>query len=159
VFQFYQFNDLSDQEIRLIIDDHLEGNRAMDRVPAYKFRIERVVDEAWVGDIDVRIGDTRHLIMYGGHIGYSVFENFRGHRYAAKACQLIKEVALFHGKDTLWITCNPENMASRKTCELVGAEYVNTVDVPAGTDLYNRGEYRKCRYQWEIRDSSVDIKI
>ena len=124
----------------------------MDRVPAYKFRMIRCRDLTWIGDIDVRIGNTRHLILYGGHIGYSVHESYQGHCYAAKACRIIKDVALEHGMTELWITCNPENIASRKTCEKLGAVFVNIVDVPAGTELFNRGDYRKCRYLWKIAD-------
>ncbi|WP_428239947.1 GNAT family N-acetyltransferase [Gynuella sp.] len=152
MFQFKKFPLLTDGELKLDIDDYLSGHRAMDRVPAYKFKIIRCQDLTWVGDIDVRIGNTRHLILYGGHIGYSVHTSYQGHSYAAKACNIIKDVALAHGMTELWITCNPENTASRKTCEKLGAVFVNIVDVPAGTELFNRGDYRKCRYLWVLTD-------
>jgi tagatose 1,6-diphosphate aldolase len=47
----------------------------------------------------------------------------------------------------LWITTNPENAPSRRTCERLGGEYVDTVDVPPGHPLFQRGERRKCRFR------------
>jgi len=46
-----------------------------------------------------------------------------------------------------WITCNPDNLASRRTCELVGAELIETVALPPGNDMYDRGDRFKCRYR------------
>ena len=41
-----------------------------------------------------------------------------------------------HGLATVWITCNPDNRASRRTCELTGAQLVEIVDLPADNDKY-----------------------
>ena len=50
----------------------------------------------------------------------------------------------------LWICCNPENWASRKTCEYAGAELIEIIDVPPGNDLYDRGDRLNCRYQLRL---------
>ena len=50
----------------------------------------------------------------------------------------------------LWITCNPENVASRKTCERLGAVYIETVSLPTNHILYERGERQKCRYRLDL---------
>jgi predicted acetyltransferase len=50
---------------------------------------------------------------------------------------------------TVWITCNPDNWASRRTCELAGAELVEIVDLPEDNDMYRKGKRRKCRYRLE----------
>src|SRR5215204_4797163 len=70
-----------------------------------------------------------------------------GHRFAERSCRLILPLARRHGFDTLWITCNPDNVASRRTCERLGAELVGIVDVPPDNDVYERGSERKCRYR------------
>jgi predicted acetyltransferase len=88
--------------------------------------------------------------MYAGHIGYGIQEEYRGNHYAARACNLIKKVALDHGFSTLWITCNPENYPSRRTCEILACEFVEIVDLPEDTDMYKAGDRRKCRYRWDI---------
>ena len=36
--------------------------------------------------------------------------------------RLLLPLARRHGLQTVWITCNPDNWASRRTCELAGAE-------------------------------------
>ncbi len=50
----------------------------------------------------------------------------------------------------LWITCNPDNIASMRTCEILGAELVETVDVPEGITAYRKGERQKLRYKLEL---------
>ncbi|MEZ4670788.1 MAG: hypothetical protein R3E39_23025 [Anaerolineae bacterium] len=62
-------------------------------------------------------------------------------------CRLLLPLALQHGLETLWITCNPDNLASRKTCDLIGAELVEIVDLPPDTDMYREGARQKCRYR------------
>jgi tagatose 1,6-diphosphate aldolase len=51
---------------------------------------------------------------------------------------------------TLWITCNPDNYASRRTCERLGAEMVEIVPLPSNNVLYQRGEREKCRYRLDL---------
>ena len=40
-----------------------------------------------------------------------------------------------------------ENVASRRTCELVGGALIDIVDVPPIIDLYKEGDRQKCRYR------------
>jgi len=47
-------------------------------------------------------------------LGYSVEPAHRGHHYAARAGRLLLLLARSHGMETLWITCNPDNWASRR---------------------------------------------
>jgi len=76
-----------------------------------------------------------------------VHEPRRGHRYAARAVRLLLPLARRLGLDPLWITCDPENAASRRTLELAGAELVETVDVPPDCVIFQSGHPRKCRYR------------
>ena len=57
-----------------------------------------------------------------------------------------------HGMPGLWITCDPENKGSRRTCEIVGAECIETVWLPMGHPLRAQGSTRKCRYWWDMAD-------
>ncbi len=88
--------------------------------------------------------------MFGGHIAYGVVPEHRGHNYAARACRLLLSLARGHGLKTLWITCDPDNLASRITCKLAGAELVEIVDLPEDTDMYQEGERQKCRYRLDL---------
>ncbi len=101
-----------------------------------------------VGHIDLRLGYTTSLVLYGGHFGYEIDPPHRGHHYAGKACKALAPVATAFGMDTLWITCSPDNWASRKTCEYVGATLIEIVDLPPDSEMYLEGDRQKCRYRW-----------
>ena len=146
-FEFYDPGELIDGDLELVLVEKCPSDEIKKYVPAYKFKIMHTGRDEELGSIDLRVGNTKHIIMYAGHIGYGVHEKHRGHRYAARACRLVFPLARRHGLETLWITCNPENMASRRTCELAGAELVETVDLPEDTDMYADGERQKCRYR------------
>lgn len=150
---------ISDGVLSLVLKRELLGRAAIDRVPAYLFEIQLVKTQAAIGEIDLRIGDTHYLRMYAGQIGYHIDEPFRGQRYAARACLLIRQVALSYSMENLWITCNPENKASRRTCERIGARLVEEVRVPWATELFWRGDRRKCRYLWDLNLALSSIKI
>ena len=89
--------------------------------------------------------------MYAGHIGYGVNQEYRGNRYAARSCQLILPLAKRHGINPIWITCNPDNIASRRTCEIAGAKFVEIVEIPKKFYyLYKKADRLKCRYRIDL---------
>ncbi len=98
------------------------------------------------GAIGLRIGDSHDLRMYLGHLGYNVFPAAQGHHYAERSCRLLLDLARRHEMKELWITCNPDNLASRRTCERLGATFEGIVPLPPTHILYKRGERQKCRY-------------
>jgi hypothetical protein len=101
----------------------------------------------------IRVGSDEKLQRFAGHLGYTVEENARGRRLASRAIRLLAPLAKRHGLTELWITCSPEKAASRRTCELAGGVLVETVDLPAESDMYARGERRKCRYRIDLRSA------
>lgn len=116
------------------------------QVPAYCFRMTHGQTGAELGGINFRAASTPHIERYAGHIGFSVHPAHRGHRYAARAVRLLMPFAHQLGFDAVWITCDPENTASRRTLELAGAEFVEIVDVPSDCIIHQSGHPRKCRY-------------
>lgn len=148
--EFNHYPLLSDGEIDLRINRCAQGDGDRLYLPAYHFNICLAGQPETIGRIDLRIGYTNDIVWYGGHIGYGIEETFRGHHYAGKACLLIKQIAIDHKLDVLWITCNPDNWPSRKTCEYVGCELIEIVDLLEDNEMYRRGERQKCRYRWLI---------
>jgi tagatose 1,6-diphosphate aldolase len=116
-------------------------------VPAYHFTIARAESQQPLGLLRLRVGSSDWLHMYAGHVGFSISEPHRGNRYACHALSLVAPFAWKIGIVPLWITCDPDNFASRRTCELAGAEFVDTVAIPPGNDMYERGDRFRCRYQ------------
>jgi predicted acetyltransferase len=126
----------------------------LQRVPAYHFWM-KLSDEAnlpikFAGGISLRIGSNPDLERYVGHIGYGVYPPARGHHFAERSCRLLFPLARWHGLFTVWITCNPENLASRRTCERLGATLVEIVPVPKDHALYARGDHAKCRFRVDL---------
>ena len=150
MFVFHDPGRLIDHDLELVLVEEYPGDPAINYVPAYKFRMTPVGQDEEIGHIELRIGNTNHIVMYGGHIAYGVRPEHRGHRYAARACRLLLPLARSHGLKTLWITCNPDNVASRRTCELAGAGLIEIVDLPEDTDMYQEGERQKCRYRIDL---------
>jgi predicted acetyltransferase len=129
-------------------------NTIYDRLPTYHFWMHIREDFApplpICGAIGLRVGNNEDTNRHYGHIGYNVFPVARGHHYAERATRLLLPLARRHGMHTLWITCNPDNVASRRTCERLGATFVDTIQVPTNHPLYARGEREKCRYRIDL---------
>ena len=149
-FEFNDYRPFTDGEIEVVVRETYSGIEQSEFVAAYHFDIRLPARSETIGAVNLRIGNSRDIVMYAGHIGYGIDPAYRGHRYAAKACNLISQVALDHGLKTLWITCNPDNWASRRTCEILGCKFVEIIDLPEDTDMYRAGERRKCRYRWDL---------
>lgn len=118
------------------------------RVPTYFFRMMSVAHGDELGTINLRIGSNDHLERYAGHIGYGVHRPHRGHHYAARSVTLLLPLARRLDLTPVWITCDPENKASRRSLELAGAEFVEIVDVPRDCGIRKfGGKLHKCRYR------------
>ncbi|MDE6592321.1 MAG: GNAT family N-acetyltransferase [Oscillospiraceae bacterium] len=143
---FLNTDFLENDEIKLVLERTDEGNPERDRVPAYHFAVCNKKGVK-MGACDLRIGHNDKL-YYGGNIGYRIDEEYRGHHYAGKACLLLFELARRHDLGYQIITCNPDNIASRKTCEYAGGELLEIAELPEGNDMRDDGEYEKCIYKF-----------
>jgi predicted acetyltransferase len=152
MFGFKDPGRLVDGDLELLLVEQYPGDPLTGRVPAYRFEMRRVGEPQGIGHVQLRVGNTQHILMYAGHIGYGVNPEHRGHGYAGRACRLLLPLARSHGMKTLWITCSPDNTPSRRTLERLGAQYVETVDLPEDTDMYQRGGRQVCRYRLETAE-------
>jgi tagatose 1,6-diphosphate aldolase len=143
------------QQILAFLAAHPQGHQAPQPqrgwAPTYHFWM-RLHDRPELpsviaGGIGLRIGHSKDLEYYTGHVGYHVYPAARGHHYAERACRLLLPLARRHGLTTLWITCNPDNLPSRRTCQRLGAELIEIVALPEDHTLYAQGERLKCRYR------------
>jgi tagatose 1,6-diphosphate aldolase len=139
------------------------GDDAAGLVPAYHFWMRSRCNESAshgaaaaaasfsiLGGLNLRLGHTPNLERVIGHIGYSVYPFARGRHCAERSCRLLLPLARRCGMRTLWITCNPDNLPSRRTCERLGARMIDIIPVPTEHPLYVRGEKEKCRYRLDL---------
>lgn len=148
VFRFLELDRLSDRELTLHLAKTVERDDAKQYVSTYHFEM-RVVEQV-AGGIRFRAENDFDVESYAGHIGYNVAPEFRGRHFAERACRLLFPLARAHGFKCLWITCDPDNLASRRTCERLGAELIEVVALPAESDMYQDGERYKCRFRLDL---------
>jgi ribosomal-protein-alanine N-acetyltransferase len=141
---------LSDGEISLVCIDKKPADPEKKYVPCYTFLICGGAEI--VGSINFRIGYTEGL-FYGGNIGYSVVEPYRGKGIAGRACRLIIPVAKAHGMKTLRISNDVNNIASRRVCEKLGATHIKTARLPEWTDMYKEGHRYENLFDWTFHEA------
>lgn len=141
-FRFLEVAPPTDGDLQLVLTGCVPAEDSPWGVPAYLFRMQHPSGE-YLGRIRLRVGWSEGIIRYAGHVGYAVEPPHRGHRYAERACRLLMPLAKRHGMSSLWITCQPDNMPSRRTLERLGAECVGVIDVPPEYPLDAGAERKK----------------
>lgn len=147
-FRFLDPGLLVDGELTLHLAKTVDRDPAQQFVSTYHFEMQ--VGGQIAGGIRFRAENDYDVETFAGNLGYNVAPEFRGHHFAERACRLLLPLARAHGFTQLWITCDPDNLASRRTCERLGAELVETVALPADSDMYQDGERSKCRYRLSL---------
>ena len=127
------------------------GDSGQGFVPYYHFRII-LREGSDAGYINFRVGDTRHITLCAGHIGFELREEFRGWGYAFQACRAL-ETFVRTIYSSVILTCNPTNVASRRTIERLGAEFLEEIDVPVDDPMYSKGTRKKLRYRWALEQA------
>lgn len=79
-----------------------------------------VADGEVVGRVSLRHELTPWLLEVGGHIGYAVRPSARRRGHATAALGLMLEVAAERGIDPVLVTCDDDNVGSRRAIEANG---------------------------------------
>jgi predicted acetyltransferase len=150
-FNFLDPGKLVHRDLELILIKTISPEtNPIDFVPVYKFEMRQAGTAQKLGKFSFRVANTEDIILYAGHFGYDVIDKYRGHKYAARSCQLLFPLARKYEINPLWITCNPDNLASRRTCEIAGGQLIEVIDLPADNDQYQDGDRQKCRYRFNL---------
>lgn len=152
-FRFLQPGRLVDGDLELALARTVPADPVKRHVPAYEFEMRHPGKTAGIGSIRLRIGSALTL-RYPGHIGYQVKRRFRGHRYAARSCRLLLPLARAHGLKAVWLTVDPKNIASQKTCEILGAQWVETVRIPKKHEMFDQSAQYRRRYRVDLKNTS-----
>ncbi len=128
-YQFIKPGEMRDADLELILRETSPYIPEKGFVPAYNFSMVNITSKEIMGNIDLRVGLTEKLKVYGGHIGYEVYEPYRGHRYAGRSCRLLFPFLRKLGINPVVITCDPGNLPSKKTIESLGAVLLATNQV------------------------------
>jgi len=82
-----------------------------------------VEGEEYLGRIAIRHRLTEHLLHYGGHIGYDVRPTARRRGHATAMLARTLPVAAALDIDPVLITCDEDNIGSRKVIEANGGQF------------------------------------
>lgn len=130
--------------------DETDENTAYDGIPTIYYDVVLHGTDIKIGSIDLRLKMNDYMYYYG-HIGYDVIKKYRGNNYSYYACKLLFQIAKEkYGLDELYITCNPDNIASYKTLKKLGGELIEVAQVPPGHVLYRAGDKIKCIFKYKI---------
>ena len=141
--------EFSDGEIDLIPLRDPRNDRELGFSREREWRITKHGSRQEIGRIAYRAGEGRGIYFYG-HIGYHIDPPWRGKHYARKACLLLRSEIARGGKSSVVITCDPDNEASRKTCEALGCLRESVVDVDQDLQENYGISRRKIRYIWKV---------
>ena len=148
-FTFLDTTDLKTDEIYLNLERTAPADPERGWFPAYYFGIMNAAGVR-MGETDLRIGHNDKT-FYGGNVGYRIEPEFRGHHYAAKAVKLLFTLARRHSLEYITISCNPDNTASYRTCELAGGKLLGVYELPENNNMrLEDGETHKCVFRFEL---------
>ena len=91
-----------------------------------------VQDDEYLGSIALRHEFNDFLRCYGGHIGYSVRPSARGRGLATRALRGVLRIAHQRGLAEVLLTCDAQNLGSRRVIEGNGGRFENEVSDAAG---------------------------
>ena len=145
--------NLIDEELRLVLKDTGPASEPDAAVPVYKFKMIHARAGTEMGEINLRAGTTENIELYRGNIGFTVLPAFRGHHLSGRSCLLLKPFIRSLGLETIWLTCNPDNIASERNLVYAVARYVDTrhiADDSPYAACYPVHARTKRRYRWRI---------
>lgn len=87
---------------------------------SYLWMVADDPEDTVVGRISLRHSLTPWLLAVGGHIGYSVRPSARRSGHATAALGLMLPIAAERGIDPVLVTCDDDNVGSRKVIEANG---------------------------------------
>ena len=115
--------DIVGERVSLSIDKFIPENKEKEYVPVILYHIILNENRKIIGHCSARLGWNEYM-YYCGHIGFSVQEVYRGNGYAVEAVNLVKKVFKENNIKQVYITNNPDNKASIRVCEKLGAKFI-----------------------------------
>jgi len=138
-FRYFEFIDpgiMLDAELELKLEETRPYNPEKGYVPEYKFAMFNTNTQDIMGKIRLRVGLTKSLNTFGGHIGYEVDQLYRGNRYAYLSCRLLAPLTQRSGISPVVVTCAPDNFPSVRTIESLGAKRMEIKNVESEPGVF-----------------------
>lgn len=128
------YENLFDWMRQVLLDEQIETVR-QGFVPATTFISVRLSDNKIVGIINIRHKLNEYLLKHGGHIGYSIRPSERKKGYSTEQLKLALIECKKLGLCRVLITCDKNNLGSKRTIEKNNGILENEVDGSERTTL------------------------
>lgn len=113
-----------------VLAQHERGERLPPNLVPSTF-LFAFVDDRIVGRVAIRHSLNAFLERTGGHIGYVVVPEFRRRGYATTILRLALQIARHEiGLERVLITCDVDNVASKRTIERNGGVLEGIIEAP-----------------------------
>jgi len=86
--------------------------------------------DTYIGSVNIRHDLTEWLERFGGHVGYAIRPSMRRRGYGTLICKLALDEAREIGLKRVLITCDADNIGSRKIIEANGGVFSDEVPQP-----------------------------
>lgn len=131
-----EFAGIVDDSLKILKDDELRLELSIGLTSSLQFYY-LIYDKSnnKIGQCGIRLSNDDKN-NYLGNIEYEIFTQYRGNNYAEKASRLLSYVALYYKVNKIIITASPNNLASIKTIENLGARFIEVRKVPKKMRLY-----------------------
>lgn len=130
------FDYIKGDRLALFVIEKAVGDEIV--LPFYYYNIQNISTQQLIGKISIRIGHNYHS-YFNGNIGYEIEETSRGKHFAREACNLVLQVARYHGMKYLLLSCEFDNIPSIKTIESLDAVFIETIVPPKDYFAYHEG--------------------
>lgn len=87
-------------------------------------------DGEFIGAMSIRHRLNDFLKEFGGHVGYAIRPSKRGHGYGTMGLSLALDFLKERGVTRVFVTCDDDNLASKKIIESNGGVLQDTVEIP-----------------------------
>ena len=111
------------------------------KIKAILVKIEK---EPEVIEMNTELETLQHYV--GGYV--------RCYNFDKGVSILCDEEGKIKGLQEIVITCNPENIASTKTIQKLGCDYIETVDIDPRHELFRMGDVQKEVYVLNLSDNT-----
>jgi len=140
----YDLNDLTNDFSSFVQELHDAKDRSKlkpGRVPGSDFWL--INDNEFIGRLSIRHELNDFLLMMGGHIGYEIRPSRRKQGYGTEILRLGLEKAKELGLQRVLVTCDEDNIGSKKIIEHNGGKFENAIELEGDN-------VRKLRYWIDI---------
>ena len=112
--------------VQSLLDEEDKSKIPSDRVPSYRYWL---IDEGhYAGELNIRPELNESLLQWGGNIGYTIRPSVRRKGNGKRILELGLLLAPSFGLTRVLLTCDSDNVASRKIIEHNGGQLENEVD-------------------------------